>query len=103
MSISGPTRKVVLLLTVAANLMMVVFSMAQILGRPDALMIIINYAGSFLLYVALIVPAAFARKPRLFAILVGLHVAIYIAIACMPAGFGVPPPAKATAAATAKG
>ncbi len=94
-------KKVVLLLTVAANLMMVVFSMAQILGRPDAMMIVINYAASFLLYVALIVPAALARKPRLFAITVGLHVIIYLAIACMPAGFGAPQTAKAGVAASA--
>ena len=96
-------KKVVLLLTVAANLVMVVFSMAQILPRPDAMVIIVTYAGSFLLYVALIVPAALTKNRKLFAALVGLHVVIYLAIACAPAGLGALPGANAPATVAAAG
>ncbi|QTC93077.1 hypothetical protein [Brevundimonas goettingensis] len=96
-------KKVVLLLTVAANLLMLLVSMAQILARPNAMMIIGAYAGSFLLYVALIVPAALTKKPRLFAALVGLHVVIYLAIACLPAGMGAVPEARPATAAAPQG
>ena len=94
-------KKVVLLLTVGANLLMVIVAMAQILGRPDAMAIVITYAGSLLLYLVLIVPAAFTRKPKLFAVLVGLHVAVYLLIACLPAAPAPAPAPPRIAAASA--
>ncbi len=78
-------KKIVLLLTTAANTMMVAVSAFQVLGQPGAGMILLNYAIAYPLYLVLIVPAALTRSKRWFAGLVGLHVLIYLAIACLPA------------------
>lgn len=78
-------KKVVLLLTLAANTLMVVVSLMQILHHPRALEIIVAYVAMLMLYVLLIVPAAVTRNRKVFAALVGLHVLIYLAIACLPA------------------
>jgi hypothetical protein len=77
-------KKVVLLLTAVANTVMAVVSAVQLLGRPDAPGLIVFYALVLGLYLALIVPAALTRNRKLFAVLVGLHVAIYLVIACLP-------------------
>lgn len=77
-------KKVVLLLTLAANLVMVIVAVLQILDQPRALEIIGTYAVTLALYIALIVPAAFTRSSKVFGILIGLHVLIYLIIACMP-------------------
>jgi hypothetical protein len=42
---------------------------------------IMAYLPALALYVGLVTPAAFTRRPRLFAALTGLHVAIYLLIA----------------------
>ena len=78
-------KKIVLLLTTAANTLMVAVSALQVLSQPGAMRILIGYAIAYPLYLVLIVPAALTRSRRLFAALVGLHVLIYLAIACMPA------------------
>lgn len=78
-------KKFVLLLLIAANLLSAGAVIAANLGRPDGVVLIIGYAFNLLLYVGLVAPAAFARKPALFATLIGLHVALYIAIAGMTA------------------
>ena len=83
-------KKLVLLLTVVGNLLMVLASIAQVLGKPEAVATTVGYGVMFALYVALVVPAALTRSRRVFAILVGLHVALYLIIACLPA-----PPAPA--------
>jgi hypothetical protein len=90
-------KKVVLLLTVAANALMVVVSAAQILGKTDASVTLIGFATNLALYVALVVPAALAKGRKLFAALIGLHVFLYLVIACLPAGFGQPPTLDAAA------
>lgn len=95
-------KKIVLLLTTAANTMMVAVSAFQVLGQPGAGMILLNYAIAYPLYLILIVPAALTRSKRWFAGLVGLHVLIYLAIACLPAPQSSPEqgsqgPAAATA------
>lgn len=71
----------VLLLLVAANILGGAAAMAANLARENGMVLIVGYGVNLILYCALIVPAAFARKPRLFSILVGLHVVIYLLIA----------------------
>lgn len=93
-------KKIVLLLTTVANTMMVAVSVFQIMDQPGATMLLLNYAIAFPLYLILIVPAALTRSRRLFAALVGLHVLIYLVIACLPAP-GAPPPPGAEAAVAA--
>ena len=96
-------KKIVLLLTVAANTLMVAVSIIQIIGQPKALMLIANYAVAYPLYLILIVPAALTRSKKVFAALVGLHVLIYLIIACLPAPpetYPAVPPAAASAPAS---
>lgn len=78
-------KKIVLLLTTVANTIMVAISAVQIMDQPGARMVLLNYAIVYPLYLILIVPAALTRSKRLFTGLVGLHVLIYLAIACLPA------------------
>ncbi|NBW11813.1 MAG: hypothetical protein EBR82_27655 [Caulobacteraceae bacterium] len=96
-------KKVVLLLTVVANLLMVAVSAAQIIGQPNATVTLVGFATNTTLYVALVVPAALTRSRKLFAALIGLHVAIYLIIACIPAHLASPPSAPPSAAASPKG
>lgn len=77
-------KKVVLLLTFGANLLMVIVAILQILGQPRAVEIISTYAVTLVLYVVLIVPAALTRSKKVYGALIGLHVLIYLIIACMP-------------------
>lgn len=74
-------KTAVLALTTVANLLAVMLATPFVLARPDGLTILASYGVTITLYLALILPAAFARKARLFTVLVGLHVAIYIVIA----------------------
>jgi hypothetical protein len=74
-------KQVVLLLTGAANLLMVLAIGAANIGRPDGSVVLATYAVTMALYLALVVPAAFAKRPRLFVGLIGLHIAIYLIIA----------------------
>jgi hypothetical protein len=74
-------KQVVLLLTGAANLLMVLAIGAANIGRPDGSVVLATYAATMALYLALVVPAAFAKRPRLFVGLIGLHIAIYLIIA----------------------
>lgn len=74
-------RKVVLLLTTVANLLMVLASISQIASRPEIVLILVGYAAIFSLYLVLVIPAALTRNKQLFAVLIGLHIAIYLIIA----------------------
>ncbi len=78
-------KRFVLLLLVAANVLGAAAAMAANMGRPDGVILNVSYAFNLAVYIALIAPAAFARKPALFAWLVGLHIALYLAIAGMTA------------------
>lgn len=93
-------KKVVLLLTTGANLLMIAMSVLQIIDKPSGPALLATYSISLTLYLGLVVPAAFTRSRRWFAGLLGFHVVIYLAIACLPpvpdGAFG-PPPAVAAA------
>ncbi|CAN5355935.1 hypothetical protein BH10PSE1_BH10PSE1_18750 [soil metagenome] len=74
-------KKVVLLLTLAANVLLGFAMAGASAGKPHAGVLFFAYAVSLAQYMALTVPAAFARKPRLFVILIGLQIAIFLAVA----------------------
>ena len=78
-------KTVVLLLTVAANFLLILAAVGANLGKPGGNIVIIGYVVTLVLYVTLVVPAAFARKPKLFALLIGLHIVIYLVIAAASA------------------
>jgi hypothetical protein len=75
----------VLLLLITANVLSAAAVSAANLERPDGIVLIYGYAFNLLLYLVLVGFAAFARKPALFTWMIGLHVALYIAIAGMTA------------------
>ena len=80
-------KKVVLLLTVAANVMAVAAIIAANLGQDGGVVRILNYVPSLIFYGVLVVPAAFARRSTLFYWLIGFHVVIYILIGAASAAF----------------
>jgi len=74
-------KRPVLLLTTLANALMVAVSAPFWLARPGGLTTVVGMGVTMLLYVALVVPAALTRKRWVFGALIGLHTAIYLAIA----------------------
>jgi hypothetical protein len=74
-------KRPVLLLLIVANLLNVAVLLAVNLDRPGGMTIMKTYAVTMALYLALVGAAAFAKGPRLFATMIGLHTAIYLAIA----------------------
>lgn len=71
-------RKVVLLLTIAANVLAFLVAIPVILGKPAAILLLINYAFMIALYMALVLPAALTRSKTLFAWLTGIHITLYL-------------------------
>ncbi|WP_332639910.1 hypothetical protein [Brevundimonas sp.] len=78
-------KKVVLLLTIAANVIGVAVMAIANIGRDGGVTIINGYLMNLAFYVLLVAPAAFARRARLFAILIGFHIAVYLVIAGLSA------------------
>ena len=74
-------KRIVLVLQTLATLLVFVVVLIANVGRPGGLEQMRYWGMGTLFYVALIVPAALAKKPRLFAIGVGLHILLYAAIA----------------------
>lgn len=74
-------RRLILLLTTLANTALVVSSVLAYLAEPAFLAIAISFGFNLLLYLALTLPAAFVRKASTFAVLVLLHIGIYLTIA----------------------
>ncbi len=71
-------RKVVLLLTTAANTLALLVAAPIIAAKPAAAFLALNYGGTLALYAALVLPAAFTRSRMAFGILTGLHIGLYI-------------------------
>ncbi|GAA0867634.1 hypothetical protein GCM10009116_01250 [Brevundimonas basaltis] len=71
-------RKVVLLLTIAANALAFLTALPVILAKPAATLLVINYAVGIAVYVGLVVPAALSRNKTVFASLTGIHIALYL-------------------------
>ena len=78
-------KKLVLLLTTAANVLAVVTMIPVIMSKAGSAFLLGNYAVTVGLYVALVVPAAFARKKTLFVWLIGFHIGIYLLLAGLSA------------------
>lgn len=74
-------KKVVLLLLIVANLLSVLVLLFVNQHRPGGMALMTNYAMTLLIYIALVAPAAFTKGRRVFAVLIGLHCAIYLMIA----------------------
>jgi hypothetical protein len=77
-------KQAVLLLLVLANLLMVCALFWRMAGASaiDAKLVGV-YVGNLILYLALVLPAAFTRRAWLIALTLGLHIAIYLAIAVL--------------------
>ncbi|MCS6622630.1 hypothetical protein N0B44_06895 [Roseibacterium beibuensis] len=71
-------RKVVLLLTIAANVLALLVAVPVIAAKPAAAQIGAGYGFTIAIYIGLILPAALVRNRAAFATLVGLHIAIYL-------------------------
>ena len=56
-------------------------------GRENGMMLVMNYMGAMMVYAVLVVPAAFTRSRRIFAVLVGIHITIYLLSAVVTAAF----------------
>lgn len=98
-------KKLVLLLTTVANILMVLLSIVRVLPLPEGGTTAIGFLILLGLYVVLIFPAALTRNRTVFATLIGLHVALYLLIAAISpfapeSGPSEPPRAPMTAPAT---
>lgn len=78
-------RKVVLLLTTAANLLAVLVATPIMMGKPDAAMLLVGHGFTAAVYVSLVIPAALVRNKTAFATLTGLHIALYLMSAVVTA------------------
>lgn len=80
-------KKLVLLLTTIANLGALLVALPVILAMPAAQLLIANYAVTFGFYVVLVIPAAFTRNKTVFATLMWIHIAVYLALGALSAAF----------------
>lgn len=74
-------KRPVLLLLILANALMVTLCLTMLVGRPGFMAMAIGYGFTFLIYVALVLPAALSRRAWVFATAMGLHIALYLVIA----------------------
>lgn len=74
-------KRPVLLLLILANALMVALCLTMLVGRPGFMAMAIGYGFTFLIYVALVLPAALSRRAWVFATAMGLHIALYLVIA----------------------
>lgn len=74
-------KKLVLLLTTAANVLLVIAAVIAHARTPGAPVLITSYAVTLTLYLTLVIPAAFAKRARLFVVLTALHILVYLASA----------------------
>lgn len=94
-------KKTVLLMTTAANSLMVGVSVLLQWGKPGFAPLAIGMGALLVLYAALVVPAALTRSRRWFAGLLGLHILLYLFSAIAPAKLVQAPAAPPAKAATA--
>ncbi|MGQ2991593.1 MAG: hypothetical protein ACT6RD_11165 [Brevundimonas sp.] len=74
-------KRAVLLLLVLANILLMIAAFWANLDRTNGMALMQIYAVNLGLYLALILTAALTRRAWLFAVTVGLHIAIYLLIA----------------------
>jgi len=76
-------KRAVLLLLTLANFLMVVLCLTMLVGKPSFPIMLAGYTFNFLLYVALVIPAALTKRAWVFATTMGLHIALYLALAVL--------------------
>ncbi|RZJ98583.1 MAG: hypothetical protein EON88_00240 [Brevundimonas sp.] len=81
----GANKRAVLLLLTLANILMVALCLSMQVGQPHFAILAVGYAVNFLIYVALVVPAALTKRAWVFATTMGLHIALYLVLAVMSA------------------
>lgn len=78
-------RKVVLLMTTAANLLAILVATPILIAKPNGAMLVANFGFAAAVYVGLVVPAALFRSKAVFATLTGVHIAMYLMSAVVTA------------------
>lgn len=78
-------KTIVLVLLIVANLLGAGAMVGANLGREHGIALIAGYAVNMVLYLVLVGLGAVARKRTLFAVAIGLHVAIYLMLAGLTA------------------
>lgn len=76
-------KRTVLLLLVLANVLLVTATAWVGLSSGKGARSLLTYAPTMLLYLGLVLPAAFTRRAWLFGLTVGAHVVVYLAIAVL--------------------
>ncbi len=74
-------KRIVLLLLIVANALAMLMVLWGNLGKPGLEQLLISYGVNIALYLALVVPAAFAKRTRLVFWTLGAHVVLYLLIA----------------------
>lgn len=78
-------KRAILGLLILANVLGVCGQFAVNLTRENGAILVINYAIALAIYLLLVGGAALTKRRWLFGVLIGLHTAIYLAIAVMSA------------------
>lgn len=76
-------KRTVLLLLVLANILLVIATAWVNLSGGKGAGSLLTYAPTLVLYLGLILPAAFTRRAGLFGLALGAHVIVYLAIAIL--------------------
>ena len=88
-------KRAVMLLLILANLLMLIGSVCMNLTRTNGMDAVVSYGFNLAVYLVLVIPAALTRRAWLFALTVGLHIALYLYLA----GLSIVTPAAMMAAA----
>ena len=88
-------KRAVMLLLILANLLMLIGSVCMNLTRTNGMDAVVSYGFNLAIYLVLVIPAALTRRAWLFALTVGLHIALYLFLA----GLSIVTPAAMMAAA----
>lgn len=88
-------KRAIMLLLVLANLMMLIGAVWMSMARGGGLEVAVSYSFNLVIYLVLVIPAALTRRAWLFALTVGLHIALYLFLA----GLSIVNPARMAAAA----
>ena len=71
-------KRAVMLLLILANLMMLAGAVWMNLTKSNGMEVAIRYGFNLFIYLALVIPAALTRRAWVFALTVGLHIAVYL-------------------------
>lgn len=80
-------RRLVLLLTSAANVLAFLVSVPILMGKPEGGFMLANYVVTLGLYLVLAIPAAFVRRKTVFTVLMWTHIALYLIVGVVSTAF----------------